>query len=180
MFGALILIYTLVSSVGFASPPRRDPVEIANNLLDRLTSAYVTENLSLFLSLYDDPAVTGDFTRNLYEFYSTERLRQELEETFGFLSGVTCEFTERQISSEGDVIMVRTFRTVGCNEMPILAKVELLMVLKPPAQQRTPWSYIVTDQILLSEKYIPVANTPESVSAAAIEQCKKSKKKNHF
>ena len=179
-FLAFILVFITVSSAGFASTPGRDPVEIANNVLDRLTSAYVTENIPLFLSLFDDPTVASDITRNLYEFYPEERFQQELGEIFGSLSGITCEFSDRQISSEKDVIMVRTFRTVGCNEMPILAKVELLLVMRKPSTHRTPWNYIITDQILLTEEYIPVANTPESVSATTIEQTKKSKKKHHW
>jgi hypothetical protein len=178
-FLVLAMIVTIVSSVGLAAKPERDPAVIANELLDRLTTAYVTKNVPLLASLYDDPTVAGDITRNLYEFYTAERLTTELEEVFSSLTGITTVFTDRQITSEDDTIMVRTFRTVGANEIPFVAKVELLLVLKQPSSHKQPWNYVITDQILLSEEYIPVTTPPQVGDPGnATEQFKEKHKKH--
>jgi hypothetical protein len=66
--------------------------------------------------------------------------------------------------------MIHTFRTCGVNEIPIVAKVELLLVLKRPTNHRSPWNYVITDQTLLSEEYIPATTPPQTADPGSIPE----------
>ena len=155
------LIYSGGSSAGLAAGkkscgwPHQDPVMIANQFLDRLQAAYQTANIPLFISLYNDPSVAADVTRDKNRFYTSAEMKEELEQTFIGLTGIQCTFSGRQITAEGDMIMIRTMRSVTANEIPIYANCLILMVLRKPFSHRQPWDYVVTDQILLKEEYLP-------------------------
>lgn len=157
----VILISILVSSAGLAAGgrncgwPQQDPVAIANQFLDRLQAGYQTANLPLIISLYNDPMVMVDVSRDINLLYTAESMKAEIEMAFLGLSGIKCQFLDRQITSEDDTIMIRALRTISANEIPITVNCVVLMVLKRPFTHRQPWNYVVTDQILLKEEYLP-------------------------
>ena len=160
----LILISVLVSSAGLAAGekncwPQQDPVAIANQFLDRLQAGYQTANIPLIVSLYNDPVVMVDVTRDLNQFYTAESSQAELEAAFLGLTGIKCDFLDRQITAEGDMIMIRTRRVVTANEIPIVANCLLLLVLQRPFTHRQPWDYVIMNQIILKEEYLPKPET---------------------
>ncbi|MCL6589891.1 MAG: hypothetical protein K6U80_08060 [Firmicutes bacterium] len=136
-----------------------DPVTAANQLLDQMEQAYVQKNIPFITSLHEDPVVAVDITRNLYEFFTPQRLRQELEKALGPLTEINTVFTDREIQSEKDTIIIHANRTVGAKEIPFVAKVNLLMVLKQSGMGQAPWNYKITSMTVLKEEYIPVADT---------------------
>lgn len=158
---AFVLISALVSSVGLAAGekncgwPHQDKVAIANQFLDRLEAGYRTVNIPLIISLYNDPFVMVDVTRDLNQLYTAESTKAELEMAFTGLTGIKCDFLDRQITAEGDMIMIRAMRSVTANEIPIVANCLVLMVLQKPYTHRQPWDYVITNQILLTEEYLP-------------------------
>lgn len=159
-----IFISVLVSSAGLAAGekncgwPHQDRVAVANQFLDRLEAGYRTANIPLIISLYNDPMVMVDVTRDLNQFYTAESTKAELEMAFTGLTGIQCDFLDRQITAEGDMIMIRAMRSVSANEIPIVANCLVLMVLQKPYTHRQPWDYVVTNQILLKEEYLPKSN----------------------
>jgi len=128
------------------------PEVIANQFLDRLQKAYETKNIPLLVSLYNNPSVAIDITRNDYHFCSTSRARREITQALTGCTGIKCSFTDRQITSAGDLIMIHTLRSVTAKEIPITANCVMLMVLRKSLIDK---DYVVVDQILLNEKYIP-------------------------
>lgn len=157
LFLALFIIAVSGSFLGWASPPNKDPVAIANDLLDQLETAYETKNISLITSLYNDPIILVDITRNQHQLCLKDQLQLELKESIGPLSEITVEFTELEITSKKETILVHTFRIAGAKELSFLAKVELLLIMKPSFTQKRLKNYVITDQILLSEDKIPTA-----------------------
>ena len=161
--------------------PHQDPVMIADQFLDRLQAAYQTANIPLFISLYNDPSVAADVTRDESRFYTSAEIKEELEQTFAGLTGIQCSFNHRQITAEGDMIMIRTLRSVTANEIPITANCLILLVLRKPFVHRQPWDYGVTDQIILKEEYIPKSEAGIQSNTNNIEQQTSSHKSHrHF
>lgn len=87
-----------------------------------------------------------------------------MEESLNPYTGVTCKFSDRQITSEKGVILVHTIRTAGVKEVAFQAKVELLLVMKKSMNPKTAKNYVITEQVLLNEEYIPVNTAPDGVS----------------
>lgn len=160
---AVTMILTAISSVGLAAKPSRDPAAIANDLLDRLQTAYVAKNYTSITSFYENPVIEVDVTRNIHQFLSAEEFQAGLKKDMDPLTGIKLEFTERQISSEKDIILVHTVRIASAEGLPVIVKVELFMVIKRSYINKTSSNYVITEQTLLSEEYIPV-NKPESGS----------------
>lgn len=137
---------------------QQDPKTIANQFLNRLQTAYETKDVPLLVSLYQNPTVAVDVTRNENRFYTSSGLQTEIEKSLARLSGIKCEFTDRQITVEGDAIMIRTLRSVTAREIPMYANCLMLMVLRKQSKSGFR-GYGVTDQILLKEEYV---KKPES------------------
>jgi len=164
----LIFIITgiIIFSVGMAVQKSLDgmkynnrlhqkPEVIANQFLDRLQKAYETKNIPFLVSLYNNPTIAVDVTRNDYHFYSTSRAHREITQALTGCTGIKCSFTDRQITSAGDLIMIHTLRSVTAKEIPITANCVMLMVLRQSRIHGQHWDYLVTDQILLKEEYVP-------------------------
>ncbi len=161
--------------------PHQDPVMIADQFLDRLQAAYQTANIPLFISLYNDPSVAADITRDENRFYTSAEIKEELEQTFAGLTGIQCSFNHRQITAEGDMIMIRTLRAVAANEIPITANCLILLVLRKPFMHRQPWDYVITDQIILKEEYIPKSEAGiQSNTNNTGQQTSSRKRHRHF
>lgn len=139
-----------------------DPVAAANQLLDQMEQAYVQKNVPFIVGLHEDPVVAIDITRNLYEFFTPERLGRELEGALGALTEITTVFTEREIQFEKDTTIIHTNRTVGAKEIAFVAKVNLLMVLKQSGPEPGLGNYRITSMTVLKEEYIPIAGDPAS------------------
>ena len=136
---------------GISKP--QNPKTIAGQFLEQLQKAYETKDIPMLVSLYQNPAVAVDVTRNENRFYTSSGLQAEIEKSLAGLSGIQCEFTDRQITVEGGAIMIRCLRTVTAREIPMYGKCLMLMVLR---KQSSPGfrGYVVTDQILLKEEYV--------------------------
>ncbi|HEX3045055.1 MAG TPA: hypothetical protein VHY08_09880 [Bacillota bacterium] len=132
-----------------------DLIAAVNQLLDQMEQAYVQKNLPFIVGLHEDPVVAIDITRNLYEFFTPDRLGQELGNALGPLSEISAVFTDREIISEKDTVIIHTNRTVGAKELPVIAKVNLLMVLKRSGVGPAPGNYRITSMTVLKEDYIP-------------------------
>lgn len=168
---------------GFHNNWNQDPIEIGNRYLDLLQIAYETENLSLFASLYNDPLIIFDIPTDTNILMTNSTLRDEIGPMFAAFTGIKCTFGERRISYEGDMIMIRTARSFTANEFPLIAKCEMLMVLRKSFTHRQPWNYIATDQGLLYEEYLPLSeanNTLESTLTAPATKAQKQKKNHLF
>lgn len=142
-----------------ANKIHQKPEVIANQFLERLQKAYETKNIPLLVSLYNNPTVAVDVTRNDYHFYNTSRTQREITQALTGCTGIKCSFTDRQITGAGDLIMIHTLRSVSANEIPIIAKCGMLMILRKSFINGHHWDYLVTDQILLKEEYIPKSTT---------------------
>jgi hypothetical protein len=140
----------------FCQQNNQDPLKIANEYLDTMQKAYETENLPLFLRLYNDPFVAVDAVEDSNDLYTIERTKDEVGQMFDGFSGIKCVFADRQITFEGDMIMVRTMRSFTANEFPMVAKCDMVMVLRKSYTQREFWKFIATDQLLLHEEYVPL------------------------
>jgi hypothetical protein len=171
-FITLAIILTAVSSVGLAAQPGRDPVAMANDFLDQMEKAYDTKNYAVITSFYENPVVEVDVTRKIHQFLKAESFQTELKKSLEPLTGISLKFTEREISSEKDLILVHTLRIGSANEMTVVVKVELLMVLKHSSSPKSSSNYVITDQILLSEEYIPVTKPQESGPGSETKQSK--------
>ena len=134
---------------------RENPEAIANHFLDRLQVGYENADISLITGLYNDPVAAVDITRDEHRFYTASSLQAEMTQALAGLTERKCRFTDRQISAEGDMIMIRTLRSVTANEIPITANCLMLMILRKQFLREGPGEYVVTDQILLKEEYIP-------------------------
>jgi hypothetical protein len=147
----------------------QDPMQIANEYLDKMQKAYETENLPLFLSLYNDPFVAVDVVEDSNDLYTITRTKDEVGQMFDGFSGIKCIFADRQITFEGDMIMIRTMRSFTANEFPMIAKCDMVMVLRKSYDQREFWKFIATDQLLLKEEYVEqeTANSINKLSATA-------------
>lgn len=145
----------------------QDPLKIANEYLDKMQKAYETENLPLLLSLYNDPFVAVDVPMDMNELYTIERAKDEVGQMFAGFSGIKCVFADRQITFEGDMIMIRTMRSFTANEFPMIAKCDMLMVLRKSYTQREFWKFIATDQMLLHEEYVPL---PDQVTGTSMNK----------
>lgn len=158
-----IFFGVIISATGLADreskantnyPKHQDPEKIANQFLDKLQMGYETANIPLIISLYNDPLVAVDVTRDINIFYTASSLKAEIEQALTGLTGIKCSFTDRQITAEGDMIMIRTMRSVTANEAPIIANCLMLMILQKSVKSKESSDYIVMDQILLKEEYI--------------------------
>lgn len=185
----VIFIGVTVSPVGLAAGeantnglPHQDSVMIANQFLDRLQMGYETVNSLLLVSLYNDPCAAVDVTRDENYFYTASSLQEEVNQSLTGLTGIKCTFTDRQITAEGDMIIIRTMRSVTANEVPIIANCLVIMILRKPFIHRQPWDYVVTDQILLKEEIIPKsdAGISQNNTNNTGTQTPKSKKHTHF
>jgi hypothetical protein len=165
---SLIVIYIgiILSPTGLAAGETRDqadtndiqqqdPVMIANQFLDRLQAGYETGDIPLIVSLYNDPLAAVDVTRDENKFYTASSFQTELTQALTGLTAKKCSFSERQITAADDMIMIRTMRSVTANEVPITANCLMVMILRKTFIHKDSWDYIVTDQILLKEEYIP-------------------------
>lgn len=70
----------------------------------------------------------------------------------------------REITSEKDIILVHTVRVASAEGLPVTVKVELFMVIKHSYVNKVSSNYVITNQILLSEQYIPV-NQPQATDS---------------
>jgi hypothetical protein len=113
-----------------------------------------------------------DVTRNIHQILSAEEFQAGLKKDMDPLTGIKMEFTERQITSEKDIILVHTVRIASAEGMPVIVKVELFMVIKHSYVNKASSNYVITDQILLSEEYIPVNKPQESSPGNGTEQSK--------
>lgn len=132
---------------------QQDPRTIADQFLNRLQTAYETKDIPLLVSLYQNPVVTVDVTRDENRFYTSSGLQTEMEKSLAGLSGIKCRFSGRQITVEGDAIMIRTLRSVTAREIPMSANCLMLMILRKQSKSGFR-GYVVTDQILLKEEYV--------------------------
>jgi ketosteroid isomerase-like protein len=155
LFGAGMAVQKSLDGATYNRQRHQKPGTIASRFLNRVEQAYETKDIPLLVSLYHNPTAAVDVTRNENRFYSASKLEKELAKTFTGLTGIKCSFTNRQITAEGDMIMIRAMRSVTANEIPVTGKCLMLMILRKSAIHRNPWDYVVTDQILLKEEYIP-------------------------
>jgi hypothetical protein len=95
-----------------------------------------TKDIPLLVSLYNNPTIAVDVTRNENKFYTATGLQKEVAKDLSGLTGIKCSFTSRQITGEGDVIMIRALRSVTAKEVPITANCLMLMILKKSAIHR--------------------------------------------
>lgn len=138
------------------SSGQKSPAEIANRLLDQLQTAYNTQNIPSIVNLYNNPTVGVDVTRNDNRFYTASGLFGELEKAIkeAGLTDIKCSFTNREITAEGDMIMVRTVRAVTANEIPKAVNCLMLLILRKQFIYGKFRGYVITDQILLKEEYV--------------------------
>ena len=167
----------------FCQRHNQDPLKIANEYLDTMQIAYTTENLPLFLRLYNDPFVAVDVVEDSNDLYTIERIKDEVGQMFAGFTGIKCVFADRQITFAGDMIMIRTMRSFTANEFPMIAKCDMVMVLRKSYTQREFWQFIATDQMLLHEEYVPLPDqvTNNSLNKLAVPAVKAQQpQENHL
>jgi protein involved in sex pheromone biosynthesis len=106
IFSAGMAVQKSLDGTKYNNRLHQKPEVIANQFLDRLQKAYETQNIPLLLSLYNNPTIAVDITRNDNHFCTTSRARKEITQALTGFTGIKCTFTSRQITASGDMIMI--------------------------------------------------------------------------